>query len=99
MGWKYTTTVDRNLALGLLLGHFKADCRHMNNEDLGNYMDEHFGDDVDLPYHGCNFHISGSEPDEKELIKLQKYKDILNVLEMNVSNDVKLEKIREIVEE
>jgi hypothetical protein len=63
MGWKSTIELTRKEAIRAIIESLdETPYDEMSNEELENLMYElNIGDDVDKPYYGHNFIITGSE--------------------------------------
>lgn len=62
MGWKSTRIITRAEAIGLLLVDM-AKIPLMSNEELGNLMDNSYGDDMEKQYYGYNFLVQDEVKD------------------------------------
>ena len=63
MGWKSTLTLSRETALATIMGEL-AKIHLKSNTELGDLMDEMFGDDIERPYYGHNFLVVDKLKDE-----------------------------------
>ena len=56
MGWKSTVIISRQEAIELILK--RGDMWYLTNEELGDMLDDLYGDDTELEYYGHNFIIN-----------------------------------------
>ena len=66
MGWKSTIDISRKEAIDLIFRKL-SEVNRMSNNDLSKLIENiGFGDDIKLPYYGCNFHVTDGFIKEKD---------------------------------
>jgi len=59
MGWKCTQILTRQEAINLIVRLSDVSIlESLSDDDLSNVVDGFCGDNMDMPYYGCNFMVS-----------------------------------------
>lgn len=67
MGWKSTKTIKRSEAIRLIEDYLE----NATNDELSNALEGiGYGDNIELPHHGCNFTVEDDNVQTTELNKI-----------------------------